>query len=227
MSRGPHSKGKARKRKKKAVLLFGEDKNDREAIQELAEGLCPALAGHVQIRRHPLVLVKNVNPVELASRKRSLRAQVAADRVRFDVRGVLVHEDCDAVEPAHEALAARYADAFKDADYRVHPVLPAWELEAWWLLWPDELGEYRASWRAPTEFRGKHVGKLRNAKERLRRAVRPKRMTGDKAKRFPDYEESDSPGIARLLRERGCLDSPQGRSDSYAHFQRELTAIKL
>lgn len=230
MSRGrAGSKPKAGKNKAlpKAVLLFGESDNDRQAIKELAEGLRPALRGHVQIRRRPLVLVKGVTPEELARNVADLGTQVAADRVSFDVRGVLVHEDCDAVEPAHETVAKRYAHKFRDTDYRVHPVLPAWELEAWWLLWPKAMPAYRESWREPEELRGKHVGKLRNAKELLKRVVQPRNLKAAERKRFRGYEESDSPGIARLIRERGWLTEPEGRSDSYAHFRRELDAIEF
>lgn len=173
------------------------------------------------------MLVKGVTPDELARRVTDLSQQVAADRVRFDVRGALVHEDCDDVEPAHKAVAKRYDDKFRDADYRVHPVIPAWELEAWWLLWPRALPGYRESWRAPAEYRGKHVGKLRDAKERLNKAVQPRSLKAAERKRFRGYEESDSPGIARLIRERGWLTEPEGRSDSYAHFRRELDTIEF
>lgn len=218
-----------RKRKTlpKAVLLFGESDNDRRAIKELAEGLRPGLRGHVEIRRRPLVLIKGVTPEVLARRVTDLGLQVKADRERLDVRGVLVHEDCDAVEPAHEAVAKRYQDKFRGADYRVHPVLPAWELEAWWLLWPKALPAYRESWREPAEYRGRHVGKLRNAKELLKREVQPRNLKAAERKRFRGYEESDSPGIARLIRERGWVAEPEGRSDSYAHFQREIEAIEF
>jgi hypothetical protein len=211
----------------KAVLVFGESDNDCKAIKELAEGLRPVLTGHVLTRRRPLVLVKGVTPDELVKRVRDLSQQVKAERVRFDVRGVLIHEDCDAVEPAHVALAKHYADRFRDADYRVHPVLPAWELEAWWLLWPAALGAYRESWQEPSEYRGKHVGKLRDAKECLKKAVQPRKMKAAERARFRGYQESDSQGIAKLVRERGWLTRPEGRSDSYAHFQREISAIDL
>lgn len=230
MSRGhADSKPRAGKRKAlpKAVLLFGESDNDQRAIKELAEGLRPTLRGHVHIRRRPLVLIKGVTPEELARNVSDLDKQVAADRVRFEVRGVLVHEDCDAVEPAHETVAKRYADEFRDADYRVHPVLPAWELESWWLLWPKAMPAYRESWREPEEYRGKHVGKLRNAKEILKRAVQPRGLKAAQRKGFRGYEEKDSPGIAELIRERGWLTKPEGRSDSFAHFRRELDAIEF
>ncbi|HWN70626.1 MAG TPA: hypothetical protein VNM90_23460, partial [Haliangium sp.] len=152
---------------------------------------------------------------------------VAADRVTLDVRGVLIHEDCDDVEPAHDEHAKRYADEFHGAGYRVHPVLPAWELEAWWLLWPRALAAYRETWREPTEYRGKHVGKLRDAKQCLEKAVQPKNLKTAERKRFRGYQDSDSPGIAALVRERGWLTKPEGRSDSYAHFQHEIAAIDL
>lgn len=214
-----------RKTLPKAVLVFGESDNDRRAIQELAEGLRPELRGHVRRLQRPLVLVKGVRPEELRKRVMDLTQQVAAARVLHDVRGVLIHEDCDALEPAHEDVAKRFADEFRDAGYRVHPVLPAWELEAWWLLWPKALKAYRESWREPTEYRGKHVGKVQNAKQCLEKAVQPRNLKAAERKRFRGYQESDSPGIAKLVRERGWLTRPEGRSDSYAHFQRDLAAI--
>jgi hypothetical protein len=228
MSRGRQSrKIQAREHeslRKKIVLLFGESDNDRRAIKELAEGLRPELRGHVEPRPR-LVLVKGVTPEELGKRKTDLSKQVAVDRVKLDVRGVLIHEDCDAVEPAQEDVAKRYADTFRNAGYRVHPVLPAWELEAWWLLWPRALGAYRESWREPTEYRGKHVGRLRDAKQCLEKAVQPKNLKAAERKRFRGYQESDSPGIAKLVCERGWLTKPEGRSDSYAYFRREIDAI--
>jgi hypothetical protein len=140
---------------------------------------------------------------------------------------VLVHEDCDDVEPAHEAVAKRYQDEVDDPGYRVHPVIPAWELEAWWLLWPKALPGYRESWREPTEYRGKHVGKLPDAKERLKKAVQPRNLKAAERARFRGYEERDSPGIAAVVRKRGWLTKPEGRSDSYAHFRREIEAIEF
>lgn len=129
----------AERRRKKVLLLFGESENDRGAVKELDEGLRPELRGHLQERRKPLMLVKKVTPDELRARKRSLAQQVMIERKRFDVRGVLIHEDCDEVEPAHERVARRYEESFAGADPPVYPILPAWELESWWLLWPDAL----------------------------------------------------------------------------------------
>ncbi|WP_428261375.1 hypothetical protein [Haliangium sp.] len=231
------SRGGGQKRAK-AVLLFGEHDHDRRAIKEIVEGLRQEFAaseptpgdkrwreelnGDIQKRRQPLVLIKGVTPKELASRRASLHAQVKADRVRYDVQAVLVHEDCDAVEPAHEAVARRYEEAFREADFDVYPVLPAWEIEAWWLLWPDALGAYRQSWRAPVEHKGKHVGKIENAKQRLKRDVMPAGLKSAQRKKFPGYQESDSPGIAAFIRARGELSRPQGRSDSYEYFRASL-----
>lgn len=208
---------------KKVVLLFGESDNDCKAIKELAEGLQPKLRGCV--RHVPrLVLIKGVTPEVLAKHKANLGQLVAANRVTLDVRGVLIHEDCDDVEPAHEKLAKDYADKFRDADYRVHPVLPAWELETWWLLWPKALAAYRESWREPSEFRGKNVGTIPKAKERLKQAVLPNLKAAER-KRFRGYQESDSPGIAARVCQLRLVDKPEGKSDSYDHFRREISAI--
>lgn len=227
MKRRSKSTKRRPRRQTKVLLLFGESENDRGAIKELVEGLHSKLNGHIELRRRPLVLVKGVSGEELAQRKHSLAAQVEADRVRFDVRGVLIHEDCDDVEPAHEAAARRYEDAFAGAAFQVYPVLPAWELEAWWLLWPQALSAYRASWREPAQYRNKHVGKVRNAKEALRAAVVPRSLSAAEKKRFRTYEESDSPGIAKKVRALGLLAAPEGQSDSYESFRQMILAIEL
>lgn len=226
-STGGARAGRASGKQKKALLLFGEDDSDCCAIKALVEGLRPGLRGHVETRRKPLVLIKGVTPEELRARKRSLVAQVRIDRARLDVRGVIVHEDCDRCEPAHEAVAQRYDREFAGADFAVYPVLPAWEIEAWWLLWPSMLPAYRSSWRAPTEYRGRHVGMIVNAKEALKAAVRPRSLSIAQRANFRTYEESDSPGIAALLVERGVLDKPEGKSESYMQFRQTVATIIL
>lgn len=57
--------------------------------------------------------------------------------------------------------------------------------------------------------------------------VQPRKMKAAERARFRGYQESDSPGIAALVRERGWLTRPEGISDSYSNFQREISSIDL
>jgi len=63
-------------------------------------------------------------------------------------------------------------------------------------------------------YLGRDVGKIVNAKEELRRALRP---AG--ARRSPDYRESDAPLVATAVRELHLASFPGGRSDSYQMFR--------
>lgn len=200
-------------------LVFGEDDHDRRAVSELVVGLRPDLAGRVQTRNRPLVLVKGVTPSELANRKAKLMTQIRADRVRFDVKAVLVHEDCDDVEPAHEGVERRYRQQFAGADVPILPVCPAWELEAWWLQWPRVLKKYRPAWHEPVDVRGTRVGLIRDAKEVLRKKLVPPGLGKRERDRFVTYVEADSPGIAATVREMNALTAPEAQSRSYDRFR--------
>ncbi len=85
------------------VLVFGESDNDRRAIQHLLRGLRKDL--RVELRRDPLVLIKGANPANAKSNAEKIAALARADPRR--VLAVVAHQDCDAVEPAHEAAAAK------------------------------------------------------------------------------------------------------------------------
>lgn len=164
------------------------------------------------------MLVKNVKHAELLERAQRLRKQVAAASVVLTVRGVMVHEDCDAVEPAHLALEDQYRATFAAAPFEVHPVLPAWEMETWLMQWPSAMPAYRPSWREPAEYRGRNLGLIRRAKEALMEAVVPHGLKKAEREKFKTYEEPDSPGIAAKVRERGLLGAPEGKSASFDRF---------
>lgn len=207
------------------VLVFGEDDHDRKAIKALAEGLRPDLAGRVELRRSPLFLVKNQDLDKTAT-----QAEKIAEIVRTEqpVCAVLAHEDCDDLEPAHERVAAAKRAALAKALAATGcvpiPVTPAWEIEAWWFLWPQAVKAANPSWRAPDDHVGKHVGSIRDAKEELKRCVRPR---GKSPRKVRDYEEADSPAIARHVVAAG-IDSYRAkrtRSDSFEAFRNALNAI--
>ncbi len=221
MSRRRSSKQKQRE-KPSTVLVYGESDNDTKALKEFMIGLKPSLAGKVQTRREPLVLIKNARPEEVKSRAERITNAVKAERVRYEVNCVFAHEDCDDLEPAHLAVCKKIEDALHDAGCPSHSVVPAWEMEAWFFLWPEAVQAVSKSWRLPDDYRGRHVGKIKDAKEELKRKVVPHGIKKQDRQHFREYEESDAPTIARNVRERGEVNTPAGRSDSYERFRQSV-----
>jgi hypothetical protein len=195
------------------VLVFGEDENDREALRELIVALCPELESRIETRHRPLVLLRDASPTEIPDRASQIADAVAADRVRRDVRCVFAHQDCDDVEPSHEAVARRIEEALARAGCPAHAVTPAWEIEAWWFMWPSAVRAYQSSWNIPRRYSGTSVGLIVNAKEEFRRATR---AAGKRKTR--EYRESDSPPLAKKVREMGLARTPEAKSLSYERF---------
>jgi len=195
------------------VLVFGEDENDTKAIRELIVALCPELESRIETRRRPLVLIKDARPEDVPDRARQIADVVAAERRRRNVLCVFAHQDCDDVEPSHEAIGRKIEDALERAGCHVHAVTPAWEIETWWFLWPAAVRAYQSSWKLPTRYFGADVGLIVNAKEELRRAVL---APGDRRPRR--YRESDSPLLAKKVREMGIVRNPEAKSLSYERF---------
>ncbi|WNG26199.1 hypothetical protein F0U62_20845 [Cystobacter fuscus] len=201
------------------VLVFGEDENDTRSIRELIEALRPDLAGKVQHRRQPLVLIKDARPEDVPERARKIAEAVDIERATSEVVCVFAHEDQDGLEPAHEATCQKIEAALLKAGCPAHAVVPAWELEAWWFMWPEAVQAVRPrSWRLPDDHLGKQVGRIRDAKEELRRRLVPKELKPEKRKGFPHYQESDSPAIARQVREKKLARTPKASSGSYTRF---------
>lgn len=200
--------------RRQVVLVFGEDENDTRAIAELIVAACPELIGKVKPRARPPVLIKDARPEHVPSRAATIAAIIDVERVSADVVCVFAHEDCDALEPAHEDVTRRIEDALAAQGHRVHAVAPAWEMEAWWFQWPAAVASYRPSWkRLPDTHR--NFGQVQDAKEQLTRALRP---TARGSKKTRDYSVTDAPAIARKVRELGIVRTPIGRSDSFNAF---------
>jgi hypothetical protein len=201
------------------ILVFGEDPTDSELIRELIVALCPQAEGLVKIRRKPQVLIKNARPgAQVRSRADAIKAVVSAERADAEIICVFAHEDCDKVEPASDDLARRIEDALRDIGCPVHAVTPAWETEAWLFLWPAAVGAYRPKWQALPSA-PHDTGQIRNAKEELRRVLRPSAASGTKV---PDYQTTDAPVIAAKVRELGLARKPTGTSASYDRFCRSV-----
>lgn len=206
------------------VLVFGEDANDTEAIKELFRALRPT-APVPKTVRGPLVLVKDREPAGIAQNAEDAgRAVARAAGVRYDVKLVIAHQDCDKVEPAHLPLAREIEAAWGGVlDAPVIGVAPAWETEAWFYLWPDAVAAVNNSWKALSR-QPRNAGMIQDAKEQLRRDLRP----GGGA-RVDDYSESDAPRIAAKIRERGEVNTPAAgvTSGSFDEFKRKVLAAVL
>jgi hypothetical protein len=222
-------KGKEKSGKRPAlVLVFGEDENDRQSIRELIESLREDLVGKVQTRREPLVLIKDAKPEDVPERARKIADVVDISRATHDIVCVFAHEDRDDFEPKHEETCKKIEEALAKAGCTAHAVVPAWELEAWWFMWPEAVHAVRPkSWRVPDDYVGKEVGKIKDAKEELQKKVVPKDLKPEKRKTFRTYEESDSPAIARQVREKNLARDPRAKSASYSRFLASVEQCKL
>lgn len=179
----------------------------RRSVQILAQGFRPERRDAFKIRRKPLVLVKGA----AAGTARDTAARIA-DLVRVERRvrnvvAVLAHQDCDRVDPAHERLGSTIESTLQAADCPVPSigVTPAWEIEAWWMVFPEAVAKVCDGWRAPDDWIGRDTGVVENAKEALAKAVQP-RAVGKKA-RPRAYRESDSITIAQNIVAGGLLQS--------------------
>lgn len=212
---------RSKKSKPKRILVFGEDDNDTKFIHEMLLGLCPEFNGMVKTFRKPPILIKDCDPTKVPGRVEIIKKLIDAEATSCEVVCVFAHEDCDDFEPAHTKLSRKIEEGFAEAGYHVHAVTPAWETEAWLFLWPEAVSDYRSGWRSLERFRGRDVGKIRNAKEELVRSLRPQ---GKGSARSRDYRESDAPMIAGKVREMGLANSPAGRSASYDAFRDRVRA---
>ncbi len=190
-------------------LAFCEDKNDSDSLVELVSAIWPN-APKITYSRKPLVLIRDAAVAEARKKNAAnIAAVVKAKAVLADVKVVVAHQDCDAVEPAHEGLADAIKAELEAAGVpNVIAVAPAWEMEAWWFLWPEAVAAVNSRWRRLSR-RGNH-GMIQNVKEELRRDLRNQGVR--------DYEESDSPKIAAQVRIKGLIGTKRGTSDSFEAF---------
>ncbi|NOK11131.1 hypothetical protein [Corallococcus exercitus] len=228
MSRKKDSRQKAKGKRPQQMLVFGESENDTKSLKELIVALRVDLAGKVQTRRDPLVLIKNARPEDVPDRAKRIADVVDISRATHDIVCVFAHEDCDDLEPKHEEACRKIEKAMQQADCPAHAVVPAWELEAWWFMWPAAVQAIRPkSWRAPDDYIGKDVGRIKDAKEELKKRVVPKDLKPDKRKSFQTYQESDSPAIAQAVQEKGLARKPGAKSGSYARFVASVDQCKV
>lgn len=188
------------------VLVFGESEHDRRAIVHLVQGLRPDLRGKVEERRQPLVLIKGALPQKARSNAVEIASLAQREQEARELLAVLAHEDCDALEPAHIEVSKKIENELRNAGCPAEPiaVTPAWEIEAWWMVFPEAVGRIVQGWRDPVDWLGRDVGQVSEAKEKLAVAVqpRPRPMRPPRA-----YHERDSIAVAANIVEDGLLSS--------------------
>jgi hypothetical protein len=188
------------------VVILGEDDNDRKTLKVLIAALRPDLPdGSLRPLREPITLVKGIPPDRLPTKATKVSALLRARNHVAPIRCVFMHEDADALEPAHLALIDKIETTYRSLPWPVYAAVPAWEIETWWFLFPTAVAALHRSWRAPDQHLGRDLGKIENAKERLRQCIRP---AGTRARTFRSYVESDSVHIAAKIVELGLLTPP-------------------
>lgn len=203
------------------ILVFGEDHNDCSAISHLVKAILPAgKKPKVTTMRRPIILARDA-----AGKKRAKMSEEVAQFARgYEKAGkrvtVVAHRDCDALEPAHVSHSAALEADLKAAGVS-SPVAacPAWEIEAWWMLFPRAISEVRPAWRK-VDYGSQNVGKIQNAKERLTRDLRPPGKPNCR-----DFHESDGARIAEhVAKNLSHLERTKAQSESFTAFKAKLLA---
>jgi hypothetical protein len=216
------------RQRKKVALVFGESDNDRSAIIELIKAINPN-TGVISFQKRPKPLVL-LRPAERPETRRKTADEIAglvkAAEVVDEVCFVVTHRDCDKVEPAHTSLSNSIEKELATAGVSsVIAATPAFEIEAWWMLFPKEVHATRSCW-AEIDYGSKNVGKIANAKERLRKDLRPK--DPKIRQKCPDFSESDGVTIAKNIRLSGAATRPMtAQSASFEEFRAKVASLKI
>lgn len=206
------------------VLVFGEDDTDRMAIARLLPALLiDQVNCNIRPLKRPLILSRNA---EL--RKKKAVSSAIADFCRaYEKLGktyAVVHRDCDAVEPAHVEEADLLEAGLRAAGVK-NPIAatPAWEIEAWWMLFPEALAAICPSWER-VNYGKQNVGRVENAKERLVSDLRPR--DPKKRNRVADFSSQDAVRLAKLVAENPShIDNITAVSDSFFAFCEKIRRI--
>lgn len=203
---------------KPLALIFGEDQNDTRAIRHLVNALIPP-DQQIDCKpvRDPPILSRGASREKRNKLARAIAIAVSHERRKRQV-AVIVHRDCDACEDAHIAHADEIVKDLREQGVDgVIPAVPAWEIETWWMLFPEALHACRRCWER-VDYSSKNIGNIEHSKEVLTRDLRPR---GKLQTKCPDYAESDSVKIAELiLHHRLCDDEGRlRRSKSLLEFR--------
>lgn len=215
----PRAGGTSRKATKKPVVVVaGESANDREILRSFLEAFCPQMRGRV-IFLNDKVPLRDASEANLGIRVRKFAAKVRAraERERASVAAVFLHEDLDDVDSArYDQVRDRVQRALTHELDNAHYVLAVWEIEAWLLLFPDEVSGFATGWQVPAKRRGKDTGKFRDPKRIFKEEI-SKARAGAAA----SYRESDGPLIAAQITAQGKQSSPTGSNRSYSALRRD------
>jgi hypothetical protein len=204
------------------ILILGEDDNDKRALKNLVRAILPANRSvPIETRRRPTILSRDAKRKRLKMAE-EIKVFMDAESIRTKHVDVVVHRDCDSVEPAHIEEEKSLREILNQVGlYDVVVAAPAWEIETWWMLFPEALSAVRGCWRK-VNYRGRHVGMIARAKEQLRRDLRPKHID---SKRCPDFVESDGILVSELIAEGRLVEKLKNtRSDSFQCFRKQVQA---
>lgn len=197
------------------VLVFGENTNDSRSIARLIEALCPELKGRVKARSTPPSLQRSASPRAVHTWTERIADIVRSNRQ--SIACVFVHRDSDAPDPASrlqtDTEAALRAAGITDA----HAVVPAEEIESWWMLFPAATEQVRSSWRGQLDRSQADRDAVPNPKEVL------SRRTG-RVNRRDAYSAADSPRVVERVAaaiEDGVR--PTGVSRSFVRFRESVS----
>ena len=143
------------------------------------------------------------------------KARAKARQQRAALLGFVVHEDLDGYTDAqYDGVRKTLTDEFvrQCQGFRTALALAAWESEGWLLLFPDAFPYVRPNWKVPGRLLDKDTGRIKDAKEELRRGLG-----------LPMFRESDGPAVARAALEHRLIPCPRGSNRSYADFVGGLT----
>jgi hypothetical protein len=193
-------------------VVAGESANDREVLRCFLEAFCPQMQGRVVFLNEKVPL-RDASEANLSKRVKrfSSLVQGRAARERASIAAVFLHEDLDDVESQrYESVRDRVQRALDRELENVHYVLAAWEIEAWLLLFPDEIASFSTGWKVPARRRGRDTGKFQD----------PKRIFKDEiSKAGTRYRESDAPAIADHIVTPGKHTAPIGSNRSFDAFR--------
>ncbi len=210
--RGQHAR-------RRVVLVFGESQNDCAAIKHLIRAIRPDLPD-CETRREPVVLARRTAQQKKLSWAEKIEKLRRAEQVRREVVAIVVHRDCDAIEPAHESEDRALRKELSVVQSRLVTATPAFELEAWWYLWPDAVARVRSCWRK-LDPRGKNCGHIENVKQKLIKDLRPR----GSARSCPEYVESNGVTIALHVQEQKSTDKFAAISESFNAFREQIRQL--
>jgi hypothetical protein len=202
--------------KRPIVVVAGESANDREVLRCFLEAFCPQMQGRI-VFLNGKVPLRDASETTLKERVRrfTLLVRAKAARERAPVAAVFLHEDLDDVDSErYDSVRERVQRALARELENAHYVLAVWEIEAWLLLFPEEVAGFTTGWRVSTKRRGGDTGKFQDPKRIFKEEI---------SKAGVRYRESDAPAIANHIVAHDKHTTPIGGNRSYEAFRTDAT----